>query len=42
MKKELSQFTKGTPLTIFDSDRSEDWTAIIIAVSICFGVIFFL
>jgi len=36
------QFDRGTDLTLFSSDRQEDWVAIVIAFAIAFGIVAFI
>jgi hypothetical protein len=38
---EQKHFERGTPLTIFTSDRMEDIGALLAAIAIAFGVLFF-
>ena len=35
------QFERGTSLSIFTSDRREDWTALVFAFAIAVAVLFF-
>jgi hypothetical protein len=40
-KKEELKFNRGSALSIFGSDRREDFMALVFALAIAFGVYFF-